>query len=93
MKSLKKVVFEHFFRCIFFFFLKKALGQMICLGKNERLTKKKKKRAQRPKYEEQLKQLNILLGFVFFFINYLLWHLCVNYRTKQRLQHICNYSI
>lgn len=29
---------------------------------------KKKKKDQRPKYEEQLKQLNDLLGFVFFFL-------------------------
>lgn len=64
MKSLKKWYLNISLDALFF--LKKALGQMICLGKNERLTKKKKD--QRPKYEEQLKQLNDLLGFVFFFL-------------------------
>lgn len=44
----------------------------------------------RSKYKPQLKQLN---KFVRSLINYLLWHLCVNYRTKQCLQHFRNYSI
>lgn len=68
---------------------------MICLGKTERLKKPKtqpQKRAE-TKIRRTAKATQQFAWVWGIFINYLLWHLCVNYRTKQHLQHICNYSI
>lgn len=66
MRALKKKWYLNIFLDALFFVLKESIRANDMSRKKWKANKKKKK--LRPKYEEQLKQLNNLLGFVFFFL-------------------------
>lgn len=64
MRALKKKWYLNIFLDALFFVLKESIRANDMSRKKWKANKKK----LRPKYEEQLKQLNNLLGFVFFLL-------------------------